>query len=79
MQNFIAQSIRKAMGVKDPEHHEVSTPADLTQESGSPLAHMYNNRWNKSTLEYPYDIQQRSDLCQDTRREYILTNTSTQG
>jgi len=62
MQNFIAEAVRKAMGVKDPEQHPVASPSDKTQQKGSPLAHMYNNRWNKSTLEYPMDIQQRSDL-----------------
>ena len=63
MQNFIQQAVKKALGFE--KNTTPTTPAKATTQRGEanhPLAHMYNNRWNRATLEYPYDIQQRSDL-----------------
>tara|TARA_B100000902_G_scaffold166366_1_gene161218 strand:+ start:20 stop:1225 length:1206 start_codon:yes stop_codon:yes gene_type:complete len=64
MQNFITQSLRKATGL-DEGKKGASTirPAHARQTDNSPLGHMtLNNKWSYSTLEYPYDIQTRTDL-----------------
>ena len=62
MQNFITAAVKKALDLDSKK--KPSTPAAMVgnTERNHPLAHMYNNRWNRATLEYPYDIQQRSDL-----------------
>ena len=64
MQNFITQTLRKATGL-DEGKKGASTirPAHVRQTDNSPLGHMtLNNKWSYSTLEYPYDIQTRTDL-----------------
>jgi len=64
MQNFITQSLRKAIGL-DEGKKGASTirPAHARQTDNSPLGHMtLNDKWSYSTLEYPYDIQTRTDL-----------------
>ena len=64
MQNFITQSLRKAIGL-DEGKKGASTirPARARQTDNSPLGHMtFNDKWSYSTLEYPYDIQTRTDL-----------------
>ena len=64
MQNFITQSLRKATGIDDGKKGPADiTPSKRTQSDNSPISHMnFNNKWSYSTLEYPYDIQTRSDL-----------------
>ena len=63
MQNFITQSLRKAIGLDEGKGPSNATPSKNTQTNNSPLAHMtFNNKWSYSTLEYPYDIQTRTDL-----------------
>ena len=64
MQNFLTQTLRKATGL-DEGKKGASTirPAHARQTDNSPLGHMtLNNKWSYSTLEYPYDIQTRTDL-----------------
>ncbi len=65
MQNFIAQSMRR-MGLA-PKNK--SNPSGLTSHAGNntvgnaPLSHMQvGSNWSYSTLEYPLDIQSRTDL-----------------
>ena len=64
MQNFIAQSMRR-MGLA-PENKSAtaqSTPSRIGHNSTAPLAHMeVGSKWSYSTLEYPMDIQSRTDL-----------------
>ena len=65
MQNFITQSLRKAIGIdKDKGVTPVTSPESRPRQSdNSPIGHMnINNKWSYSTLEYPYDIQTRTDL-----------------
>lgn len=65
MQNFITAAIKKGLGFKDKVDMTGVSPGGLAvkpEKGNHPLSHMYNNRWNRATLEYPYDIQQRSDL-----------------
>ena len=62
MQNFINQAVKKALGIKKKTADSISTHTPNEITSNHPLAHMYTNRWNRATLEYPYDIQMRSDL-----------------
>ena len=65
MQNFITQSLRKATGIdKGKQGPSKISPAKPERRSdNSPLSHMtFNNRWSYATLEYPYDIQTRTDL-----------------
>ena len=65
MQNFITQSLRKATGIdKGKQGPSKISPAKSERRSdNSPLSHMnFNNKWSYSTLEYPYDIQTRTDL-----------------
>jgi len=64
MQNFIAQSMRR-FGLA-PENK--STPssvstAHINNPGRAPLAHMeVGSKWSYSTLQYPLDIQSRTDL-----------------
>lgn len=64
MQNFITQSLRKSTGIdKGKKGPATASPEKRTQSNNSPLGHMtFNNKWAYSTLEYPYDIQTRTDL-----------------
>ena len=63
MQNFITQSLRKAVGIDKDKGVTPVSPAKTKQSDNSPLGHMnINNKWSYSTLEYPYDIQTRTDL-----------------
>ena len=64
MQNFITQALRKATGIDDGKKGPADiTPSKRTQSDNSPISHMnFNNKWSYSTLEYPYDIQTRTDL-----------------
>ena len=65
MQNFIAQSMRRA-GLAPKNKGDVSSisPTNKAIQNGtSPTSHMdIGAKWSYSTLEYPSDIQERSDL-----------------
>ena len=66
MQNFIAQSMRR-MGL-GPQNKSASTQVSPSRGivgriPNAPLAHMeVGSKWSYSTLEYPMDIQSRTDL-----------------
>ena len=64
MQNFIAQSMRRfglAPANKGPVSDISPTRNDAT--GTAPLAHMdVGSKWSYASLEYPSDIQQRTDL-----------------
>ena len=66
MQNFIAQSMRR-MGLAPKNKREASTVTPSKAASGTvpnvPLSHMeVGSKWSYSTLQYPEDIQSRTDL-----------------
>ena len=65
MQNFIAQSMRRA-GLAPANKGPVSSqsPTNKMNQTGTaPDSHMkIGSKWSYSTLEYPADIQERSDL-----------------
>ena len=64
MQNFIAQSMRRA-GLA-PANKGPATDVSPTRNHATgtePLAHMnIGSKWSYATLEYPSDIQQKTDL-----------------
>ena len=63
MQNFIAQSMRR-FGLA-PKNKGPVDQASPTRSGGgeAPLQHMkVNGKWSYSTLQYPADIQSRTDL-----------------
>ena len=65
MQNFVAQKMRDfGLAPKNREAARTQTPSRTNGFSGNaPLAHMeMDGRWSYSTLQYPLDIQGRSDL-----------------
>ena len=63
MQNFIAQSMRRfGLAPKNKSAPSSSTPSRGGQ-SNAPLAHMeVGSKWSYATLQYPLDIQSRTDL-----------------
>ena len=66
MQNFIAQSMRR-MGLAPKNKSEASVVTPSKASSGTipnvPLSHMeVGSKWSYSTLQYPEDIQSRTDL-----------------
>ena len=66
MQNFIAQSMRR-MGLAPKNKREASVVTPSKASSGTvpnvPLSHMeVGSKWSYSTLQYPEDIQSRTDL-----------------
>lgn len=66
MQNFIAQSMRR-FGLAPKNKSEASniTPSKAAsgQVPNAPMAHMeVGSKWSYSTLQYPEDIQSRTDL-----------------
>ena len=64
MQNFIAQSMRR-MGLAPSNKVTPTTPNAAGAGVGgkAPLAHMeVSSKWSYSTLEYPMDIQSRTDM-----------------
>jgi hypothetical protein len=63
MKNFIAQSMRR-MGLAPKNKVTPSSPNGVESVSGTaPLAHMtVGSKWSYSTLQYPEDIQGRSDM-----------------
>jgi len=64
MQNFVAQSMRRfGLAPKNKEAARTQTPSRPGFTGNAPLAHMeMDGRWSYSTLQYPLDIQGRSDL-----------------
>ena len=64
MQNFIAQTMRRTgLAPKNKEAARTQTPSRPNLVGNAPLAHMeIDGRWSYSTLQYPLDIQSRSDL-----------------
>jgi hypothetical protein len=65
MQNFIAQSMRRMGLATDNKVTPVSpnTGDQKAANSKAPLSHMtIGSKWSYSTLEYPMDIQSRSDM-----------------
>ena len=64
MQNFVAQSMRRfGLAPKNKETARTQTPSRPGLVGNAPLAHMeIDGRWSYSTLQYPLDIQSRSDL-----------------
>ena len=66
MQNFIAESMRR-MGLAPKNKREASVVTPSKAASGTvpnvPLSHMeVGSKWSYSTLQYPEDIQSRTDL-----------------
>ncbi len=64
MQNFVAQSMRRfGLAPKNKETVRTQSPSRPDLVGNAPLAHMeIDGRWSYSTLQYPLDIQSRSDL-----------------
>ena len=64
MQNFVAQQMRRfGLAPKNKEAVLTQSPAIESKVGNAPLAHMeIDGRWSYSTLQYPLDIQSRSDL-----------------
>ena len=63
MQNFIAQSMRR-MGLA-PSNKVTPTSPNTGNSGGgqAPLAHMeVGSKWSYSSLEYPMDIQSKTDM-----------------
>ena len=63
MQNFIAQSMRR-FGLAPKNKGPVSQASPTRSGGGeAPLQHMkVHGKWSYSTLQYPADIQSRTDL-----------------
>jgi len=66
MQNFIAQSMRRfGLAPKNKREASVVTPSKAATGAipNAPLSHMeVGSKWSYSTLQYPADIQSRTDL-----------------
>ena len=64
MQNFIAQSMRRfGLAPENKDTPSSTSPARISSVGNGPLAHMeIGSKWSYSTLEYPLDIQSRTDL-----------------
>ena len=64
MQNFVAQTMRRAgLAPKNKETARTQTPSRPNLVGNAPLSHLeIDGRWSYSTLQYPLDIQSRSDL-----------------
>ena len=63
MQNFIAQSMRR-MGLAPSNKVTPTSPIGSRSGGGqAPLAHMeVGSKWSYSSLEYPMDIQSKTDM-----------------
>ena len=60
--NFIAQSMRRFGLAPDNKVKPSNVPGTRAAASRSPIAHMMiGSKWSKTTLQYPLDIQGRSD------------------
>ena len=66
MQNFIAQSMRRfGLAAKNKSEPSNITPSKAASGTvpNAPLSHMeVGSKWSYSTLQYPEDIQSRTDL-----------------
>jgi len=64
MMNFIAQSMRRfGLAPKNNDKLTQNSIGDINAPKSDPLGHMkVGSKWSYSTLEYPLDIQGRSDL-----------------
>ena len=63
MQNFIAQSMRRFGLAPKNKSAASSVSPSRVNNSNAPLAHMeVGSKWSYSTLQYPLDIQSRTDL-----------------
>ena len=63
MQNFIAQSMRRFGLAPENKSAASSVSPSRMGQSNAPLAHMeVGSKWSYSTLQYPLDIQSRTDL-----------------
>ena len=64
MQNFIAQSMRRfGLAPKNKSTPSSATAARINDTGNAPLSHMeVGSKWSYSTLQYPLDIQSRTDL-----------------
>jgi len=62
MQNFIAQSMKRMGLGGSSKGGETSSPSRISH-GNAPLSHMeVGSKWSYSTLQYPLDIQSRTDL-----------------
>ena len=64
MQNFIAQSMRRfGLAPENKSAAAVTSPSRISSIGNAPLSHMeVGSKWSYSTLQYPLDIQSRTDL-----------------
>ena len=64
MQNFIAQSMRRfGLAPKNKSAASETSPSRISSIGNAPLSHMeVGSKWSYSTLQYPLDIQSRTDL-----------------
>ena len=64
MQNFIAQSMRRfGLAPKNKSTPSSVTASRISSVGNAPLSHMeVGSKWSYSTLQYPLDIQSRTDL-----------------
>ena len=63
MQNFIAQSMRRFGLAPENKSAASSVSPSRVGQGNAPLAHMeVGSKWSYSTLQYPLDIQSRTDL-----------------
>ena len=62
--NFIAQSMRRfGLAPNNKVEPSSASPNEAKSPGNDPLGHMkIGSKWSYSTLEYPLDIQARSDL-----------------
>ena len=61
--NFIAQSMRRFGLAPDNKKDPQSATPTAATNTADPLSHLkIGSKWAYSTLEYPIDIQSRSDL-----------------
>tara|TARA_B100000131_G_scaffold309504_1_gene340079 strand:+ start:443 stop:1648 length:1206 start_codon:yes stop_codon:yes gene_type:complete len=63
MQSFIQNKLKQALGLETKSEPKNKNPSRDVQGANDPLAHMkINDKWSYTTLEYPEDLQRRSDL-----------------
>ena len=64
MQNFIAQSMRRfGLAPKNKSAASETSPSRISSIGNAPLSHMeVGSKWSYATLQYPLDIQSRTDL-----------------
>ena len=64
MQNFIAQSMRRfGLAPENKSAAAGTSPSRISSIGNAPLSHMeIGSKWSYSTLQYPLDIQSRTDL-----------------